>query len=55
MLPALSAASSVLDAIASLTSQKSSAAQSGQTVTSPFDFSGSATAQTGTTSSQTSS
>src|SRR5581483_2537391 len=54
MLPALGAASSVLDAIQSLTSSKPSAAQSGQTVPSAFDFSGSATSQTGTASSQSS-
>jgi hypothetical protein len=54
MLQALGAASSLLDAIQSLTSSKSSAAQSSQTVPSPFDFSGSATSQTGTASPQSS-
>ncbi len=54
MLPALGAASSLIDALQSLTSQKSSSATSSQTVASPFDLTGTATAQTGTASPQSS-
>jgi hypothetical protein len=50
MLLALSAASSVIDALQSLTSQKSSSA--GQPPANPFDVSGGATASAGATSSQ---
>jgi len=49
MLPALGAASSLIDALQSLTSQKSSS--TGQPATNPFDVSGSATASAGATSS----
>src|SRR5580704_1178649 len=50
MLLALGAASSVIDALQSLTSQKSSSA--GQPPANPFDVAGSATASGGATSSQ---